>query len=314
MFSLSFLLYLLAIGGAVLLRLSYLGWFGPYFLAAVIAVPLFLLLFSLPSMLDMKVSLSVQPYIGKNRDGKLAILFETKKALPFCQVKLWIQVENRFAGEVYKERHVFRSLGAGRYSVPLHTELCGQLHCKVLRCECRDILGIFYIRKKTPRSVRCTVLPEIVPPDKPLDIEQALETRVNLKPKYGGGYSEEHDLREYRPGDTVNSIHWKLSSKTDAVIVREPLIQENNEIYLLLARVGVGDRGLELLYWLSLELCRMEIPHVIAANDLYPVTNEQETAQALAGILSAPIGEPCRFDGSKARCVFRISGGEVSTR
>ena len=37
----------------------------------------------------------------------------------------------------------------------------------------------------------------------------------------GGGFSEIHDLREYRPGDSLHEIHWKLSAKTDKLIVRE---------------------------------------------------------------------------------------------
>ena len=42
-----------------------------------------------------------------------------------------------------------------------------------------------------------------------------------MKPK-PQGFSEEHELRPYREGDAINLIHWKLSSKYDEPIVREP--------------------------------------------------------------------------------------------
>ena len=53
-----FLLYLAAVAAAVVFRLAYVGWFGPYLVAAVAAVPLLLFLLSLPSMRALRLSLS----------------------------------------------------------------------------------------------------------------------------------------------------------------------------------------------------------------------------------------------------------------
>ena len=65
------------------------------------------------------------------------------------------------------------------------------------------------------------ILPPAVTPDPMPDLEQLLNQQ--LKPKPGGGYSEIHDHRPYRPGDPVKGIHWKLSLKSDELIVREPM-------------------------------------------------------------------------------------------
>ena len=35
-------------------------------------------------------------------------------------------------------------------------------------------------------------------------------------------YGEDYELRDYRPGDPMRMMHWKLSSKRDDLIVREP--------------------------------------------------------------------------------------------
>ena len=112
----------------------------------------------------------------------------------------------------------------------------------------------------------------------------------------------------------MNSIHWKLSSKTDEVIVREPLISANQDIYLILGRIGKEDRGLELLYWLSLELCARELPHTFVADSLYDVGNEAEGVEALCTILAKPMDKPCPFDPAGARCVFLITDGEVAVK
>jgi uncharacterized protein (DUF58 family) len=52
------------------------------------------------------------------------------------------------------------------------------------------------------------------------------------RPKPGGGYAENHDIRLYRPGDSLNQVHWKLTAKTGKLMLREPL-QPNRGLILL---------------------------------------------------------------------------------
>lgn len=309
--TLLFLLYLLTLGLVWLFRLAYVGWFGHYLLLCMLIIPPALVLLSIPSMLRFRVDMEAPPTLTKGREGFLSLYFHTRTFLPLRRVSVWIEVENRFTGETQKETYHYHGLLSSRGELPLPTAYCGQLHCRVARVECRDMLGMFALRRKQPEPVICTVLPEPIAPSVVPDLDLVLNPAALLKPKYGGGYSEEHDLREYRPGDTVNSIHWKLSSKTDKVIVREPLINANRNVYLVLGRIGKEDRGLEVLYWLSLELTNREIPHIFVADTLYEVGNEAEAIEALSTILANPMDKPCPFDPSGARCVFVISDGEV---
>lgn len=306
--------YLLLLGFARLFRMAYVGWLGPYLFACLLWVPPVMLLLSLPSMLKMQLHLEVPETLTRGEEGYLSIHFENRSLLPLRRVSVWFEVENRFTGEIKKDRFHYLSLVTSRAEIPLPTGFCGQLQCRLTKVECRDLLGLIALRRKCPPVVITTVLPQAKPPAAPPDLDALLDATMQLKPKYGGGYSEEHDLREYRPGDTVNSIHWKLSSKTDEVIVREPLISANQDIYLILGRIGKEDRGLELLYWLSLELCNRELAHTMVADTLYDVGNENECIDALCTILAKPMDKPCPFDPSGARCVFLITDGEVSAK
>ena len=56
-----FIFYVLAVAGAYIFRLGYLGWFGAFFFYSVAIMPVFILLLSLPGMLRSKMSLSI-PY------------------------------------------------------------------------------------------------------------------------------------------------------------------------------------------------------------------------------------------------------------
>ena len=310
--TLSFFFYLLILGVVWLFRMAYIGWMGPFLFACVLVVPLFLLVLSLPSMLLLRLKLEVQPTLTRGRPAKLLVHFRSPALLPLRRVSLWLEVENRFASDVKKNRFHYVGLVSSRGELSLPTDLCGQLVCRITRVECRDLLGLIALRKACPAPAVCTVLPEAKGPDLPPDLDLALDSAVQLKPKYGGGYSEEHDLREYRPGDTINSIHWKLSSKTDEVIVREPLVNANQDVYVVLGRIGKADRGLEVLYWLSLELCAREISHVIVADSLYEVGNETGTTDAMCTILANPMDKPCPFNPVGSRCVFLITDGEVT--
>ena len=304
-------MYLALLAGAYVFKLAYIGWFGPYLMGALCLLPPLLLLLSLPSMLSLRAEISAPDRVSQGSDSELCVLFKTRALLPLSRVNIRLQLENRYDGEVNKTKYSYAGVLSSTGRIPLPTGLCGMICISVTRLECRDLLGLFVIRRRCTAKAVCTVLPDPAAPDKCPDIDACLDSAVQLKPKYGGGYAEEHELREYRPGDTVNAIHWKLSAKADQVIVREALEQVNNQVFLVLSRPGENDRGLACLYWLSLQLCQREIPHVIVSGKMYPVGNEDESTAALCQLLSAPLSPPCRFDPSHARCVFTLSDGEV---
>ena len=303
--------YLLLVGGAWLFRAAYVGWLGPYVFAAAVLIPLVVLLISLPSMMGLTVMLLAPSRVIRGSEARLTVDFSNLRLLPIHSLTLHLEIHNRYTGERSRLNYIFRNLENSRSEVPLSTAFCGELECRVLRFECRDALGIFSIRRKGRSVVSCTVMPQAAESDQPVNFEASLKSSTILKPKYGGGFAEDHDLRPYRPGDTANSIHWKLSSKMDEPIVREAMIPENSTIFVVLSRVGEGDRGLEVLRWLSRKLIEMDEPHVIVADSLYAIGNESETDDAVASVLSWPLREPCGFDSSGARCIFTISAGEV---
>lgn len=306
-----FLFYLLAIGGAWLLREVYLGWFGPFFYFCVLILPPVIALLSLPAMLTARTEVSLPGTVRKGEQETLQLAFSRAPLLPPGRMLVYTEIVNRYTGERWRAKYSCLSMKTEKIAIPLPTALCGQLQIRITRLEARDLLGMIRLRRRAPEPALCTVLPVPKAPDQIPDLDAALDTAAVLRPKYGGGFSEDHELREYRPGDPANAIHWKLSSKTDTLIVREALERENDQIYVVLSRVGADDRGLETLCWLSDELCRRELAHHIIADRSYAVGNEQETVDALCALLSAPLGEVLRFDASGARCVLRVVDGEV---
>ena len=296
-----------------LFRMSYIGWFGPWLLAVVVVVPPAMLLIALPSMLRLKIFLHSNSRVVKSTDASLRVAFQCRGILPVHAVTIHLEIRNRYTGEVQQQSYIFRSVETSESELPLSTEQCGMLTCRILRYEISDALGLFSVRRRSDAVAFCCVLPDAKKCSNILDLEDITQTNSRLLPKYGGGFAEEHDLRVYRPGDPPNSIHWKLSSKTEDLIVREALVPEARTIYVVLALCGENDSGLSVLRWLSSELLQREEPHVIVADSLYPVGSEEECDTALTNLLSRPMGELCHFDETSARRIYTIKGAEVLT-
>ena len=209
-----FIFYVLAVAGAYIFRLGYLGWFGAFFFYSVAIMPVFILLLSLPGMLRSKMSLSI-PYTAVcGSDVQLCISTRTG-LLPLGRLTASLQIRNVYTGETTRQRLRWNNLSGGTLYIPVSGSDCGKLVCEISNFRCCDLLRLVSIRRKAPAPVSCVIMPSAAAPDGLRDISAELEARTVLKPKHGGGYAEEHELREYRPGDMVNSIHWKLSSKTD---------------------------------------------------------------------------------------------------
>ena len=58
---------------------------------------------------------------------------------------------------------------------------------------------------------------------------------------------EVSEIREYRPGDRMHNIHWKLSAKRDEIMVYE-FISEQNIMPVIYLAIGKRYRTASCLY------------------------------------------------------------------
>ena len=163
-----------------------------------------------------------------------------------------------------------------------------------------DYLGLFWLPVRRPAPVETVVLPTAREPRRLPNLSHFLVRR--LKPKPGGGFSEEHELRDYRPGDSMREIHWKLSVKTDRTIVREAQEPVRGLTLLTFDLRGTPDRvdaTLEELLWLSQWLLRHDTPHQILwidPTDCQMATASMEREEDLQPLLGRLLRAPLRDD------------------
>ncbi|MCQ2416953.1 MAG: DUF58 domain-containing protein [Oscillospiraceae bacterium] len=138
-----------------------------------------------------------------------------------------------------------------------HADTCGIMGVRITEIRIYDPLRIFCGRKKLNLHHQVMIYPTIleqlalVPPPDNLWNENAEEYS---KERPGDDSSEVFDVHAYREGDLISRIHWKLSARQDALMVKE-FSQPIQNRYVLLTDYRMGtaeaDGAVRLDYALS---------------------------------------------------------------
>lgn len=196
-----------------------------------ILLPFVSLLVSLPAMLRVRVLLSASGASPRGEAAAAKLRIDSRCFLPVGCLSLTFAGENKFTGDRVNDQK-FRYWGVLKVeeSLSLPSDRCGVITCSLSRVWAWDYMGIFAVPVKRCDPATYMVLPVEEKPKPMPELDQ--DSAITLKPKPGGGYSEEHELRPYRQGDPLNVIHWKLSSKLDETIVREPQLMQRKRVAL----------------------------------------------------------------------------------
>ena len=137
--------------------------------------------------------------------------------LPGSRVRGIILCENRLTGE----RTETPVAGSGE-TLFLRSAFAGTLRLSAdIRTE--DLFGLWQSGPVKADDVFVTVRPRLFPAEIVLTEQSAVlsDSERYSRTKPGSDPSETFAIREYRPGDPIRQIHWKLSGKTDEMMVRE---------------------------------------------------------------------------------------------
>jgi len=216
------IIYVLTLILVFFFYILYPPWLSWYLFVMMLLLPVFDLLISLPGMLSKTILMSAPPTLEEGAEGSLMVTVVHLKSFPIRCVGLKLHITH---DDFDMKTSIYCSAGPDdRTEMPIDTSKTGLTTLKLSKLTAISLLGLFSIKINNNSRAKVLVLP---PPVKPLN-SVALPRGLALQPKPGGGFSEEHDMREYRPGDSVKSVHWKISAKLDELIVREPLVPPNH--------------------------------------------------------------------------------------
>lgn len=258
-------------------------WLAWFLLVLIVLFLPFDLLVSLPGMLTRRISFRAPQALEQGT--KAEIVFETvaSRRFPSGYIRLKLRQSSEEGSE---SRRVlcFGRVGSRR-ELEIDSTECGLVILTVQRQSVLSIMGLFSLSQKAGVRRSILVLPRAaIPPN-----VQMLPQSSSLRPKPGGGYSEEHDIRPYRQGDAKNSIHWKLTAKHDSLIVREALESPpHSRLVKCAAWSGPRERELVLsrLRWVSEYLLEHELAHFVSiAGEFAEVTADGDLVSFLRSAL-----------------------------
>lgn len=233
-------LYGLVLTGSLVFYGVYQEWFSWILLLSVLLFPWLSFILSLPLLLRMSAApvAAVRVPMGSGEPIQIK-LFPENLQLPF---KSKIQITKPLTGET-------KILQPGTM---LPTDHCGGIRAKLHKPYVYDFLGLFRFRLRRCSDFTCLIIPKPVMQEPPADLTRYLARSWHPKP--GGGYAENHEIRQYRPGDQLNQIHWKLTAKVGELMLREPMEPDRGRLLLTMDLKGTPaelDVKLGRFLWLA---------------------------------------------------------------
>lgn len=179
----------------------------------------------------------------------------------------------------------------------LRTSHCGGIRVTAEKVRVCDYLGLFSFRVRDVLPRTMIVRPSPLAPTEIPSVREWIPRR--WVPKRGGGFAENHELRLYRPGDSLNQIHWKLSAKTGKWILREPMEPVRGKMLLTMTLGGTQDavdRKFGRLLWMGEYLLSLGLPfevRVLTGEGLLPFLVADKTGlyRAVDTLLCAPAAQ-----------------------
>lgn len=197
------------------------------------------------------------------------LLLQTTARLPVCKVRVKLCTHNLFTGDKAVHNVTFLPGYDTQSPVELPSKACGAVQCNLQKPRMLDLMGLFALPLAHSYPVMVLVRPAPIPPAPQLPPQAGWQTarpaQTGAKPG-PGALREYQDIREYRDGDLMRDVHWKLSAKQDKLIVREAgaPVSHNLQLGFLF---GSGQNAvcavLARLQALSAALLQMEMPHTL---------------------------------------------------
>ena len=283
------ILYLAALLACGVFYLAYREWFAWFLLLGAVALPILSILLTLPAILSAGAEPELSGAVSQG--DRVCLTLKSRRWFQPPALRSGLPVRNLLTGAEW-------TLQPGD---ELPTEHCGALLLAASRVRVYDCLGLFAFRQRRAADKILPVRPTERAMIRPPQPNRSLSS--SWRPVTGGGFSEDHDLRLYRPGDELRRVHWKLSAKTGKLIVREPIEPRQDMTTLTLELNGSPeelDVKLGSLLWLSKHLIGQGIPHQLRCLsgrgvEVFAISSAGDVLTAMDALLAAPPAPPGAF-------------------
>lgn len=260
-------------------------------------------LYSRISAKDVQVAVRFPSVIFKQEKLKGTVEVSFRKKFFFGKVKIHLKWLNRMNGEeLTKTCNIF--VGAGEMAscmLELEMPYSGKVVCTVEKVQVTDWFGM--TRKTVHPKGKAGIL--VMPEYSSCDVDAMVHLQDNLDgmllvpDKRGYDYSEMIGVREYQQGDSMKSIHWKLTGRMDKLFVKEASVPVEEQVVVFAETIRstalsaeACDKLASRLFGICTGLLERKIPYQVCWYDKEkeqlieaPVESHQDLQRVLHKVL-----------------------------
>lgn len=232
--------YLLLLALVGLLSILYNEYYMGIIFLTITVMPF--LLFALLCYIYGRISVELVPNVhvaAKGEGFSIMVQVDNPTIFPISGIKLTLTYKNTYSTRKYKKDFMVSVDSRTKSSVCCNalSEYSGNLEVTLKSIRIFDYLRIFSLRKKGGNKITIAVMPSFheLTQDRSGNPNRIIpESDYYSKVKSGNDPSEVFTIREYREGDRLQRIHWKLSMKQEQLMIKEFSEPLNCSVLLLL--------------------------------------------------------------------------------
>lgn len=180
------------------------------------------------SRIDARNMLVDLEILSGTQEGKeLRIKVKMYSGFPLYAARsilMGLDIENTMFGSTSRKYYYMYLSGKSReVELTIPAQRCGEVKIQCAEILLQDLLKLFRRKIRPFETVQTIIYPRTAN----VHVEMSRATigapreEGRMQNRKGNDPSEMFDIREYVPGDDIRSVHWKLSSKTENLILRE---------------------------------------------------------------------------------------------
>lgn len=204
----------------------YLWDFALVLLVIMVSLPIIMFVTTSYTKRKLKAEFAIKDKtIAKNQSFPVQLVITNNSIFPIGKAEAHIEYYNVFNNQItdFELYLPIQPRNSQRITFQISSKFCGIIKIRTEKIIIFDPLRIFKFNIARNTGTKIAVIPE----GHEISGTVSYTDRINEESdnfsehKPGDDPSEVFDLREYIPGDKLNRIHWKLSSKKDEFIVKE---------------------------------------------------------------------------------------------
>lgn len=168
----------------------------------------------------LKVVQDVPSHIVKGQQDSLVVNIKNKTPLHFSRVYCTFYTPPHVLGTIENVAFEVLPFNIAAQSVTVSALHIGRFDVGLHTVHVRDIIGLFWLRRKYKKRVALTVMPRVLHVQKmPLimGLMAQASSRFDIKDE---DYATISEVRQYLPGDSIKRVHWKLTAKRNEWLVK----------------------------------------------------------------------------------------------